>query len=43
MTILEIDLKMIFDLKIIRLLSSDYLYNLVKFHDDQFRIVTCMR
>ena len=32
-----------FDFKIKRLLSCDNLYNLVKFHDDRFRIATCMR
>ena len=32
-----------FDLKINGLLSWDYLYSLVKFHDDWFRIVTSRR
>ena len=36
----KFDLKMTFDLKINRLLSWDYHYNLVKFHDDRFKIVT---
>ena len=34
---------LLFDLKTNRLLSWDYLYNLLKFHDDRFRIVTCRR